>query len=219
MGDISGDDTAGGKAGPATAKTRAGQARRLALIERTREQIFSVGPHNVSLAEVLRLAGGSKATVVKYFGDRNGLIAAALQHEAEQTMDRIVVEQVPGEPFEQALTRFLAAVIRFYLEPESVVIYRGIVAAGATQPGVAAGFYEGGHARIVEGLTGFLESWVGRGVSADTDRHAVASVLIHAIRGGLIEEVLLGLRPLPVDDALIIARAGLVARIAVHGLA
>lgn len=183
-------------------KAEAAQTRRAALIRHTREQMLLNGPHNVSLAEVLRLAGGSKATVVKYFGGRDGLIAAAILDTAQRTMEELALGEQRAElgtSVQEALENLLAGILTFYLQPESLAVYRGMIAGAGAEVGIGRIFYESGHKKVVEECAAFLDRWKGRGIRADLPSRDAAGQLIHAIRSGLYEEALLGLRSGPID--------------------
>lgn len=199
-------------------KADAAQTRRAALIEHTRQQMLLHGPHHVSLAEVLRLAGGSKATVVKYFGGRDGLIAAAMLDTAQATMQALALAE-QGASVEEALENLLAGVLSFYLQPAALVVYRGVIAGGGTDTGAGRIFYESGHKKIVDECATFLDRWKGRGLRHDLSSPDAAGQLVHAIRSGLYEEVLLGIRAVPVDGSCIRERARAVALLFLAGAA
>ncbi|MCX7282770.1 MAG: TetR/AcrR family transcriptional regulator C-terminal domain-containing protein, partial [Novosphingobium sp.] len=151
-----------------------------------------------------RLAGGSKATLVKYFGDRNGLIAAAVEEEARGAMAGLLLEHGDagkgGADLAAALAVTLEGVLRFYLQPASLTIYRAVVATGGDDPGAAAAFYERGHLTIVNGLADIIARHLGidPAVLAPT-----ADSILHTLRSGLYEMTLLGLRAgIPADEEI-----------------
>jgi AcrR family transcriptional regulator len=199
-------------------KQRAAQARREALIGAAREQIMEHGPEKVSLAEVLRIAGGSKATVVKYFGDREGLVAAAIVDVARDAMrDLALDEAAPDQPPEQGLARMLAGLLRFYLQRESMMVYRSVIATRT--PSLAAAFYRGGHEYVVAVLTAFLGKWPAPGLREGLDIVAEADRLTHMLRAGLYEQALIGLIEAPFDVKAIEEQARAVATQFVQGAA
>ena len=108
-------------------------------------------------------------------------------------------------PLGEALERALAGVLRFYLLPGSIALYRAVVSAA--DPVGSEGFYRQGHGYLVEALAGLLEARMGREVRPEVDSHAVADQLLHAIRAGLHEKVLIGLAVAAPIDAEIAARA------------
>lgn len=198
-------------------KQRAAQARCDALVHHARAQIMAVGVDRFSVNEVLRLAGGSKATLAKYFGDRTGLIAAAIGAEAQDLAASLAVQADPGLPLGEALEQVLASVLRFYFAPGAIPLYRAVVSAA--DPAGAAGFYRQGHAVVVEAVSGVIEARKPREVDAAIDSHAVADQLLHAIRAGAFEQALIGLPvPLP-SDAQITARASQTVALVLPGLA
>lgn len=187
-----------------TAKQRAAQARCDALLQNARAQIRTVGVDRFSVNEVLRLAGGSKATLVKYFGDRTGLIAAAIGAEAHETMAALSHDRADNIPFEQALETALQGILRFYLSPGALAIYRAVVSSA--DPKGAAAFYEEGHRIVADGIRALLTDYQGTDVARDIDCADVADQLLHAIRAGIYEQALIGLAGEPADEAAIADR-------------
>lgn len=187
-------------------KQRAAKVRREALVSAARELIMEHGPGKLSLAEVLRLAGGSKATVVKYFGDREGLIAATIEAVARDAIrDLRLGDAVPDQSPEDGLARLLAGLLRFYLQDETIMVYRSVIATKARP--LAAAFYHGGHEIVIAELTAFLEKWPAPGFRDDLDIAAEADRLTHMLRAGLYEKALIGLLDAPFDEAAIESQA------------
>lgn len=176
---------------PPDGKQRAAQARCDAMVRHARAQIMAVGVDRFSVNEVLRASGGSKATLAKYFGDRSGLIAAAIGVEAQAAVAGLALDEVAALPLGEALERVLAGVLRFYLLPGSIALYRAVVSAA--DPVGSEGFYRQGHGYLADALAGLLNARMGREVRPDIDSRAVADLLLHAIRAGLHEKVLIGL--------------------------
>lgn len=189
----------------ANGKHRAAQDRCAALVHHARAQILAVGVDRFSVNEVLRAAGGSKATLAKYFGDRAGLIAAAIGAEAADAVAGLDLGSSVALPLEQALERALAGVLRFYCEPGSVALYRAVVSAA--DPVGAQGFYRAGHGHLVAALAGLLDARKGGEVRADLDSELVADQLLHMVRAGPFEQVLIGLVDQPPAAAEIDRRA------------
>jgi TetR/AcrR family transcriptional repressor of mexJK operon len=196
-------------------KATAAAARREALIAHTRMQIVRDGPHKVNLSEVLRLAGGSKATVVKYFGSREGLVAAAIDETAREALTLLRLD-VRGKNLSESLSIALVGLLRFYLDPGSLTVYRAVIATGGQ---LAADFYYRGHELTVSELERFLLEWKGRGIRTDLDLRELAGRLTHMIRAGLYEQVLIGLVALPVHDEKIRATADQVTTLFLEGAA
>ena len=180
---------------PASAKQAAARARCDAMVHHARAQIMALGVDRFSVNEVLRLAGGSKATLAKYFGDRTGLIAAAIHAEAETTIATLDLDSaaIRTLPLAEALRRALLGVLRFYLTPGALALYRAVISAASANPAGAQTFYAHGHQVIVQALAALLEARKPEGVHPDLDCARAADTLLHAIRAGLYEQVLIGL--------------------------
>ena len=178
-----------------TAKTKAAQARCAAMVRHARAQIASVGVGHVSVNEVLRLSGGSKATLAKYFGDKTGLIAAAIHEEAREAMAALALAQPTDAawPLEQGLAFLLEGVLRFYLQPDAIRLYRAVIAAAGNDGEGARALYDHGHVAVIATIADFLDARKGAEVDPALDSRDVADMLVHAIRAGAYERALLGL--------------------------
>ncbi|WP_404478492.1 TetR/AcrR family transcriptional regulator [Novosphingobium sp. BL-52-GroH] len=180
----------------------AAEARKRALILHARQQITQFGFHNASLNEVIRLAGGSKATVTKYFGNRDGLFAAALAQSVHDGMAELDLELPLNAGSLLAGVRILTRVLlSFHLSPQAIATYRGIIASSGSGNSRASLFYHSGHLVVVPEVARYLERWRGRGIGPAVDLAAEGGRLTHLIRSDLYERALLGLQPLPVPQA------------------
>ena len=150
------------------------------------------GYQHTSLDDILRLSGGSKATLIKYFRNKAGLLAAVFSVQAERCIAAAHAAAI-GEDPELALQTFGEVMLRFYLQRDSVVIYRGVISEGSSRPLLARTFYEQGHARIVAALSSRLANWGNALLIACGDPDADADRFLHLIRGGCYEKRLIGL--------------------------
>ena len=175
----------------ANAKQRAAQDRCAAILGHARAQIMAKGVDRFSVNEVLRAAGGSKATLVKYFGDRSGLIAAVIGAEARDAVAALRLDAGTALPLGQALAGALAGVLEFYLQPGSITLYRAVV--GAADPAASQGFYAEGHGHLVGAVASLLDARKGSEVRTDLDSAVVADLLLHMVRAGPFERALIGL--------------------------
>jgi AcrR family transcriptional regulator len=164
--------------------------RRRRILEAAGDLFLKNGYASTSLNDIIRLAGGSKATLVAQFGDKAGLFAAVLESPAVEFARNLTAP--PAEPPEITLQRFGEAILRFYLLPSALLAYRGVIAAGPENPEIARAFYERAHQRIVAPVAKQLRHWHQRGVLTDVDFHAEADRFTHMLRSGIYEQRLLG---------------------------
>jgi AcrR family transcriptional regulator len=150
------------------------------------------GYAHTSLDAIVRRSGGSKATLLKYFRNKAGLLAAVFDRVAERRVADALGAARSGEPAE-ALRAFGQAVLGFYLRPDSLVIYRSVVAEGYRHPALAQAFYHGGHGKFVAALAARLQAWHDAGLLHSDDAQADANRFLHMLRANLLEPGVLGL--------------------------
>jgi AcrR family transcriptional regulator len=173
------------------AEAEARLRRMLSIAER---MFVERGYAHTSLDAIVRRSGGSKATLRKYFRNKAGLLAAVFERVAERRIAGALTVARSGRPAE-ALTAFGRAVLAFYLRPDSLVIYRSVMAEGYRHPALAQAFYHGGHGRFVAALAARLQSWQDAGLLHSDDAHADANRFLHLLRSNLLEPGVLGLAP------------------------
>jgi len=178
------------------------------MIAHARALIAEHGIEGLSVNEVVRLAGGSKATLAKYFGDRSGLIAAAIAEEAREAMVALHLQRdgLASGSLAESLRVLLTGVLRFYLKPGSLALYRAVVAMGAQDRSVAAALYDHGHREVVEAVAAVLRAYAKADGEKDELLRDLAEQMVHAIRAGLHEQALLGLIILPLPEQAIAGR-------------
>jgi len=178
------------------------------MIAHARALIAEHGIEGLSVNEVVRLAGGSKATLAKYFGDRSGLIAAAIAEEAREAMVALHLQRdgLASGSLAESLRVLLTGVLRFYLQPGSLALYRALVAMGAQDRSVAAALYDHGHREVVEAVAVVLRAYAKADGEKDELLRDLAEQMVHAIRAGLHEQALLGLIILPLPEQAIAGR-------------
>ncbi|HQV24691.1 MAG TPA: TetR/AcrR family transcriptional regulator [Acinetobacter sp.] len=77
-------------------QTRRGQERRLALLLCATDLILEKGYDAVSLDDIVNHAGGSKASIYKYFGNKEGLFTAICDYRRELFFKDICVPYISG---------------------------------------------------------------------------------------------------------------------------
>ena len=77
-------------------QTRRGQERRLALLLCATDLILEKGYDAVSLDDIVNHGGGSKASIYKYFGNKEGLFTAICDYRRELFFKDICVPYISG---------------------------------------------------------------------------------------------------------------------------
>lgn len=109
-------------------QTRRGIERRLALLLSATELFLEKGYDAVSLDDIVNHAGGSKASIYKYFGNKEGLFAAICDHKREMFFKDVCI---PFQPEKSTLREYLIQTLnRVYvhiIQPEHVAFLRLII--------------------------------------------------------------------------------------------
>ncbi|MEM7019118.1 MAG: TetR/AcrR family transcriptional regulator [Pseudomonadota bacterium] len=99
---------------------RGRDAVKAALIQATCEMLAEVGPNAMSVRSVATRAGVNHGQVHHYFGGKQGLIEAAMQHLSKEHFEH-AHERAAGAPIPPALTlgedsQYLRAIVRLVLD-------------------------------------------------------------------------------------------------------
>jgi AcrR family transcriptional regulator len=127
-----------------------GVARRQAFLQAAREVFLQHGYEAASVNDVVRMAGGSLATLYAQFGNKEGLFLAFMQDQH----DRFVREMRPPEPvdhlpLEQALQVVGEHFLRRLLQRDSLAFYRVMIAEGRKVPEHLRRYFTAGGANQV----------------------------------------------------------------------
>ena len=183
--------------GRKTARRRlAADARIRRFLEIAETLFLENGYAGTSLNDVIRLAGGSKATLSAAFGSKAGLFEAVIASGADAVASRLRTA-APDDAPALALRVIGELILDFYLAPRALVAYRGVISEGHREPAMARAFYRRGHAQVVAPLADRLRTWKRRGLLTLRDPRAEADRFTHVLRSGLYEQVLLGIRRCP----------------------
>ncbi len=192
-------------------------ASRVAAILRVATKLFlKQGYARASLNDVVAIAGGSKATLRKYFTNKAGLFSAVIADVSAKFVADAHLRELQGDP-EQVLREFGEIVLRFYLAHDSLTAYRAVVAEGHGSPVMAKSFYEQGHKLVQAALAERLDAWNHDGLIATKNSMDLADLFLHLIRAGLYEQRLIGLRKEPGKEE-ISARITIAVRLFLHGI-
>jgi AcrR family transcriptional regulator len=166
------------------------------LLSCARRLFLERGYEGTSLNDVVLVAGGPKATVLKYFGNMAGLFSAVIADVSAAFVAAAHLEDLAGPPA-QVLQALGERLLRFYLASDSLIVYRGVVAGGSRHRSMALPFFRGGHLTVVVALAARLAHWHRAGLVAGGDSRDDADLFLHLIRAGLYEQRLLGIRGAP----------------------
>lgn len=174
--------------------------RREALLEAAAEVFFEQGYAAASIDAIIERAGGSKRNIYSEFGNKQGLFAAIVTGNADEALSRLPIDNIENRDIAETLTVFGRHLLRIYMSPTVVGIYRLAVTEANRFPDLAKAFYEQGPGRTTGRLAQILEEAQKRDEIRMGDCRQLADRFIGMIRDNLHLQVVLGLRLPPSEN-------------------
>ncbi len=147
----------------------------------------------VSMDQIARDAGVSKATVYAHFESKERLFAAIIENGCTAYAQGIVPEVKELEDVRDALTRISRSIESFLLAPKTLGIYRVIIAEGPRFPELAEAFVQNGPLPFLKLLSEFFDCANKRGALKVSNTRLAAHQLIWLVRGPLYMRRILNL--------------------------
>ena len=152
-----------------------GQKRRRAMIEAAYSLFIERGYGSVSVDDIIRVSKGSKSSLYKFFGSKEGILKAVVESLADDMLREIHLEFPSGKTPREALNRIGMVLVDLALSENAINQHRHAVSHARVFPDVAKLWYESGPKRTFDGLADFLEkeTAAGRLRIADPGRAAL----------------------------------------------
>ncbi|ANF81729.1 transcriptional regulator [Acinetobacter sp. NCu2D-2] len=184
-------------------QTKRGHERCLALLLSATELFLERGYDNVSLDDIVNHAGGSKASIYKYFGNKAGLFKAICDYRREKFFADI---NVHTEDTNCDLRQHLIdTLLNFYchiLEPENAAFMRLILEQSQRDPDIALHIHERGPVHIQQSIAYFLETAHLQGL-LHCENPLFSAQLYFGILRNLEWRILMGIPPHETDQEII----------------
>jgi len=160
------------------------------MIEAAKAVFMEQGYANATLDEVIRRSGGSRATLYKQFGDKDGLFAAIIAEICAE-MTAPLANPPANQTPEAALLAFGRAFMAGLMAPSGLALYRVVIGEAERFPELAEAVYRSGPNAAAEQLAVHLRHWR----LSNADR--AARQFLEMIKGDLHFRALLRLEPVP----------------------
>lgn len=153
----------------------AGRKRRRAMVEAAYSLFIEKGYASVSVDDIIRASKGSKSSLYKFFGNKEGILKAVVGSLADEMLREIHLEFPSGKTPREALNRIGMVLVDLALSDNAINQHRHAVSHARAFPDVAKLWYESGPRRTFDGLAELLkkEAAAGRLRIADPDRAAL----------------------------------------------
>ncbi len=123
------------------------QRKRAAIIDAATRAFFAHGYLAASIEAIAADAGVSKVTIYAHFGDKAGLLTAAVESQCTLIREHLTLDESPG-PLRERLTEFGLAMTAFLSRPEIIQFERRIAAETEREPELGRRFLEAGPRRM-----------------------------------------------------------------------
>ncbi|MFN3462370.1 MAG: TetR/AcrR family transcriptional regulator, partial [Oceanibaculum sp.] len=164
-------------------------AKALQVVEAARTLFSEQGFAAVSMDQVAKAAGVSKATVYAHFASKEQLFVAIVGQACRTYAETVMPEVRDAPDARTALIRIGRAVAGFLLAPRTMAIYRTIVAEGPRFPELARGYYDNGPRSFKRLLGSYLAEMTARGQLKVDNPRLAADLFCGMVRGPLYLQV------------------------------
>jgi TetR/AcrR family transcriptional regulator, mexJK operon transcriptional repressor len=137
-------------------KAEAADQRRDRIVRAAAPLFLKKGYDNVTIDEIIGVAGGSKATIYAWFGGKQGLFEAVVRQKCEDVTLAIDVD--PKGSLEEQLTRIGHSFLDVVLSPPILEFHRLMVSIGRVFPEAGRLFFKTGPVSAYS----IVASWIER---------------------------------------------------------
>jgi AcrR family transcriptional regulator len=177
------------------------------MLEAAKAVFIEQGYGAATLDEVIRRSGGSRATLYKQFGSKEGLFAAIIAEICSGIVAPLADSDGRQEP-ERVLLAFGRAFMAGLMEPSGLQLYRVLIGEASRFPELAEAVYRSGPVVAAERLAAHLRRWIAEKRIAPTDPDLAARQFLEMIKGDLHFRALLRLEPPPTEAEIEICLQG-----------
>lgn len=191
-----------------TGEGRGGQ-RRLAFLNAARDVFLEHGYESASMAEIVRRAGGSLATLYAQFGGKQGLFLAMFEDRVGEMTRQMQLEQQSQTPLTEGLQRIGETFLTKIVDPEALDVWRLLTGLARKFPELPAGYMRLGPDKVRAALADYLSDRAAAGEVTLADPARAAGVFIDLVRLRIHTRCLLepSYRPTPEEITEQTARA------------
>ncbi len=184
-------------------------AKRQNIIKVATDMFLTDGYSGVSVDAIVTKTGGSKRTIYSYFGGKEGLFSAIIEHLCAEHVSPLMHMDLRQEPLHKALSIISNVFLNVVLAPRTIALHRIIVAEALRAPDAARSFFDAAPATAYKCLTEYFTWAEENGLIRPGNSDARAKIYLDALTGDLQLRCLLGLakRPSQTEREHLVAEA------------
>lgn len=176
--------------------------KRAAILAAAQAVFLDAGYPAANMDAIAAQAGVSKQTVYNHFGSKDDLFGAIIRDRCQQLLDALGSEQATADAPETVLYGFARIFVDKMLAPETLALYRTLMAEAQRSPELGEIYYRSGPALAAAGLADYLQDQTRRGVMSVPEPRIAAEQFFAMLGGHLQIRALLGIEPRPAADKI-----------------
>jgi len=183
------------------------ERRRDTMLDAAEGLFITQGYAGTSLAEIVRLSGGSLATLYDIFGNKQGLLhALAIRWRDETKAERAARGEGAGGSNRDVLMGYVRSECAVWQSPRATGLIRILVSEGLRDRNFAIQTYRDLHAPFVAEITNLFVEWSEVGTASIDDPETAAHLFISTISGDTLLGRIFGVKDATLDIAQIANR-------------
>lgn len=139
------------------------ERRRQAMMEAAYDLFIEKGYGAVTVDEIIQRSGGSKSSLYKFFGNKEGILGAVIEALANEMLGEIQVGALPNRSVRESLEQIGITVGRLALSANAINQYRLAIANVAAFPDLARLWFDKGPGTTFNGIAEYLKKEVALG--------------------------------------------------------
>ncbi len=155
--------------------------RRERLVRLAAPLFLKKGYDNVSIDDIIGVAGGSKATIYAWFGGKQGLFEAVVRQKCDAVTLAIDIDA--GGSLEDQLTKIGHSFVAIVLTPPILEFHRLMISIGRTFPEAGRLFFQSGPSSAYAIVAQWIEQQQKDGRLIDEDPYRLAVLFLDMLIG------------------------------------
>lgn len=164
------------------------------VLDGARQVFMRDGFEGASVDDIARAAGVSKATLYSYFRDKRLLFSEVARGECKRQADAAVAQIDRSAPPAEVLRQAGRHMLRFFLSPYGLAVYRIAVAESERFPELGRAFYLSGPKLAQEAMTDYFAEAAAAGLLVIPDPVLAANQFSELCRAELFPRYLFGMQ-------------------------
>jgi AcrR family transcriptional regulator len=166
-------------------------AKRRAILTAAAEVFREHGFAGASMSAVSERAGGSKATLYRYFSSKDDLFVSMMLEKVMQHAEEVFDTLKPSDDLSRTLVRFGAGLLELSLSETSLSVRRNSIAEGP-RSGLGQELFDKGAKVLWSRMADFLAGEMAAGRLRDADPWTAAMHLRGMLEADLVNRALIG---------------------------